>query len=345
MSSMKRTNSTVTPAASVAPLMLATLVAAGVLAGAVEAFGQSDSARYQLTFVATWSERSHPTDFPGAAHFSPLIAASHSDQVSFWSEGAPASPGIESMAELGASGILGGEVAVAITDGTAGSLVTGNGIGSSPGQEAIEITVTQEHPRVTAVSMIAPSPDWFVGVSGENLLEEGKWADQRVVRLFALDAGTDSGTSYLAANVDTVPRQPIRQLEGVPFLGVPVGHLIFRRLDGAELPVLSLRDGRFHATTVWGTPEGGRGVGQPTQITSDTGYFWFFQPSNTEVLVKVLQGCFFNEHYWVFAGGLTNVEVHLVVEDTGTGELRGYLNPLGVSFRPIQDTAALKTCP
>ena len=35
------------------------------------------SARYNLTFNATWSAQTHPTEFPASAHFSGLIGMTH----------------------------------------------------------------------------------------------------------------------------------------------------------------------------------------------------------------------------------------------------------------------------
>jgi len=59
----------------------------------------------------------------------------------------------------------------------------------------------------------------------------------------------------------------------------------------------------------------------------------------------VLDGCGINQRYWVFAGGLTDVRVELTVEDTVSGEVRIYTNPLGGAFLPIQDMEAFATCP
>ncbi len=82
------------------------------------------------------------------------------------------------------------------------------------------------------------------------------------------------------------------------------------------------------------------------QLTGDAGYFWFFSANNVEVVVKVLDACglapFHN--FWVFAAGLTDVEVTLRVVDTVSGEVREYLNPQGTAFQPIQDTDAFATC-
>ena len=80
-------------------------------------------------------------------------------------------------------------------------------------------------------------------------------------------------------------------------------------------------------------------------ISTDTGYFWFFAPSNVELVVKVLNACSFSDHYWTFAGGLTSVQVTMTVTDTLTGTTKSYTNPLNRPYQPIQDTAAFSSCP
>ena len=81
------------------------------------------------------------------------------------------------------------------------------------------------------------------------------------------------------------------------------------------------------------------------KLTRDTGYLWFFDEDNVEVVVKVLDACTPFERFWVFAAGLTDVEVDLVVTDVETNEERRYPNPAGRPFPPIQDTDAFPTCP
>ena len=66
--------------------------------------------------------------------------------------------------------------------------------------------------------MIAPSPDWFVGVSGLNLWQDGAWVENRTVALFLYDAGTDDGEDYRSANAVTDPFEPIARIEEFPSL-------------------------------------------------------------------------------------------------------------------------------
>ena len=82
-------------------------------------------------------------------------------------------------------------------------------------------------------------------------------------------------------------------------------------------------------------------------LASDTsGEFWFFNPNNTELLVKVIDACDnpdFNS-FWVFAAGLTDVEVELTVTDTATNAVWEYENEVGTPFPPVFDTQAFP-CP
>ena len=75
------------------------------------------------------------------------------------------------------------------------------------------------------------------------------------------------------------------------------------------------------------------------------GAFFFFSPDNLEVILKALDGCGFNQHFWVFFAATTNVEFTLTVTDTETNQIREYGGPLGVAFQPITDTSAFATCP
>ncbi len=110
---------------------------------------------------------------------------------------------------------------------------------------------------------------------------------------------------------------------------------------------LCLNDHRFAVNaTFQQTPLGPSIEANAVRLTADTGYFWFFDANNVELVVKVLNGCGLTNTYWVFAAGLTNVGVNLTVRDTRSGVLmRTYENPIGTPFVPIQDTGAFSSCP
>jgi hypothetical protein len=139
------------------------------------------------------------------------------------------------MAETGGKSPLDSEIDSLISDGSACVKISGGGINPSPGVVTVTLTVSQDCPVVSVVSMIAPSPDWFVGVSGLSLYENGKWIEQRVVELFPYDAGTDSGSSYTSPDEPGGSSEAIRRIETEPLLvdGVvpPLGTFTFSRLD------------------------------------------------------------------------------------------------------------------
>ena len=90
-----------------------------------------------------------------------------------------------------------------------------------------------------------------------------------------------------------------------------------------------VRQDRFRARVRWVAPDGTRGAGEGVRMTDDTGAFWFFQPSNFELVIKVLDGRAINGHFWVFYGSLTNIEFTLDVTDTESGIVKNYFNPQG----------------
>lgn len=194
-----------------------------LLAGAaVPALAGDSVGTYRLTFDATWSADTHPVDFPGNPHFSGLVGGTHHIGTRFWEVGGLATPGMESMAETGSKTLLISEVNGAIAAGEAEFVVSGPGMGDSPGQVEMTFQVSASHPLATVVTMIAPSPDWFVGVESLPLATNGVWAAEVVVELPPYDSGTDSGVTYNSPNEDTDPQEPIHGLSDIyPFTGTP----------------------------------------------------------------------------------------------------------------------------
>lgn len=191
------------------------------------------TAEYQVRFQSTWSLTNFPDAWPPNPHFSALIGGTHSGAIAFWEPGGIASNGIEFMAETGGISPLRDEVIAQINAGNAGEVVQGPGIGT-PQMTTTTFTTTEEFSRVTLVTMVAPSPDWFVGVGGLELFAGGAWVETLTVPLHVWDAGTDSGSDFTSSNADLTPHEPIALLSGGPFfLGDSLGTFTFTRLDGS----------------------------------------------------------------------------------------------------------------
>ncbi|MCP4290465.1 MAG: hypothetical protein GY780_01350 [bacterium] len=204
----------------------AMLIFGGVLIASAE------TAEYRVTFTATWSAETHPIEFPNNPHFSPLIGGTHDGSIAFWEEGELASIGIQRMAEWGSQNPLDDEVEAAIDESQAEFVLRDDAVPGSPGFADLEFVVSEEFSLVTLVTMVAPSPDWFLGVSGQELRPDGQWVEFLTVTLWPYDAGTDSGASYSSSNQPTNPHVPVSLItEGPLANGVPLGTFVFERID------------------------------------------------------------------------------------------------------------------
>lgn len=76
-------------------------------------------------------------------------------------------------------------------------------VSSGDGDTSVEFDVSTNYPLISFVSMVAPSPDWFVRISGFPLLNsEGYWKIHEEIALKAYDAGTDLGLRPTSGNQD-----------------------------------------------------------------------------------------------------------------------------------------------
>ncbi|GAB3829510.1 spondin domain-containing protein [Hymenobacter jeollabukensis] len=178
-------------------------------------------ATYRVTFEATWSPATHPGAYPAGAHFSRLIGVAHASSGgtgigdvayrALYSQGGLASTGIKDMAERGNNTALRTEIAtLQLSKQVSGWFESRQAFIGSPGRFVDTITVDAQHPLVTAVTMIAPSPDWFVALESPSLLDAaGQWQPSLSVGARAYDAGTDSGPAFDSPDQPTAPAQPV----------------------------------------------------------------------------------------------------------------------------------------
>jgi Fibronectin type III domain/Matrixin len=95
---------------------------------------------------------------------------------------------------------------------------------------------------------------------------------------------------------------------------------------------LCLLGGRFRVELTFVDPApvgGGERSATAVPSTDQTGLFWFFEPANVELVVKMLDGRGVNGHFWVYYGGITDLELRLEITDTATGRTATYRNSRG----------------
>ena len=175
-----------------------------VFVSAADLFGQS-IATYDLTVTNSWSQASHEDWAPlfssvRRPHFSHLGGGTHDSSLSIWQNGGLSSPGMIYMQETGwidhpdpATVDLKLEFDQHLADGSAYSFLNyPRHFSPLEPPVTVSLDVSSTHPLVTLVSMLGPSPDWFIGVSGLNMREAGDWREEITVDLFTHDGGTRS---------------------------------------------------------------------------------------------------------------------------------------------------------
>ncbi|WP_111683686.1 T9SS type A sorting domain-containing protein [Winogradskyella tangerina] len=189
------------------------------------------TATYDITFTSSWNSSDHGT-LPVDAHWSDLVGANHNSNVTFWELGETASAGIELVAESGINSPFDTEVQSAVNAGNAEQWLRQvfSPFAAISSATLSDVVVSEEYPLLTLVSMIAPSPDWMIGVNSLNLWDTttNTWKDTFTIDMFPHDAGTEDGYAYSTTNPETIPRGVITNISnamGYPFNSEKVGTL------------------------------------------------------------------------------------------------------------------------
>ena len=75
----------------------------------------------------------------------------------------------------------------------------------------MDIHVDEDRSLVSVITMIFPSPDWFLGISNVDMCDPktGEWKEEYSRNLLPYDSGTDDGTSFESPNSASDPRKNI----------------------------------------------------------------------------------------------------------------------------------------
>ncbi|XP_062507837.1 spondin-2-like [Corticium candelabrum] len=187
---------------------------------------------YKVSFQGEWQSGESPTtsgsgenvgkssqqshDFPQGAMFSPFAFASHNREYSMWRPRSMASKGVQDVAEKGDNAQLLEELETKKSQGEGvGYIKSHNKEVPASGEFVTYVSTDPYFPLVSFVSMLTPSPDWFIGVYNLDLCitEAMTWFKRRTVDLYAWDAGTDSGKNFTADDYPTDPQTNITLLK------------------------------------------------------------------------------------------------------------------------------------
>ncbi len=198
----------------------------------LQAHAQS-TANYDVSVTTIWNVTDH-SSLPGSAHWSNLIGATHNTPDEFVSLGTVATTGIKDVAERGDNTEIINEINAVISANRADQLLQ-DGFSPFAGNNSMagfmNITVSEDFPLVTLVSMVAPSPDWFIAVNSLNLRSgnpsiNNGWKDTFTMDVFAYDAGTDDGIDYTSSNSPNTP-VAVSMINGFPINGNKMATITF----------------------------------------------------------------------------------------------------------------------
>jgi photosystem II stability/assembly factor-like uncharacterized protein len=195
-----------------------------------------------------------------------------------------------------------------------------------------------ELPDDSGVQALLPDPQipgrWYAGTTAQGVLR-------------SIDGGSTWSpwnNGLTAADVTGLALDPF---EPQTLWASTAGGGAYSLLREAAQPCVSAQAslcllGRFQVEVNWQDGRGNAKSGKTLPLSDVTGAFWFFQPDNLELAVKVLDGRRVNGHFWVFYGALSTVSYELVVTDTVTGQVSRYQNPAG-RLASVGDTRAFPT--
>lgn len=160
--------------------VLITLCSLGILTIAPVSHAQS------MTFLVTLENLTNPAANSGQP-FSPSVFATHDSSLAFWDIGAPASFGLQQIAEEGNNAPFLGDLALA---GSAVGTTHTLGGPTMPGQSiTFSITTDASHPFLSSAWMLGRTNDGFSGMRSFDLTTVGN--SPVILSLFGLDAGTE----------------------------------------------------------------------------------------------------------------------------------------------------------
>lgn len=186
---------------------------------------------YSVEFTGKW--KAPEFGVPSGVHFTTIVGMIHNNQTYMWKEGEPASWGVERIAESGNSAPMLLEIDSIVALQKAISYVV---ITTPPptGSNKTNVYCNSNYSYISFETMLAPTPDWFTGISNFNLFQNNKWVTDTTVLLYSYDAGTETGDVFGYDNPETSPREKVHML-------TPSKAMVLANGNSLLAPVASVR--------------------------------------------------------------------------------------------------------
>jgi len=213
--------------------VLAVLVVPGTLATSCP---PDMLAVYSLALRTEWSEDRFPKQYPQwrpPAQWSKTIGYVHSVASPLFSVGAAVSAGVRQFAETGATDQLEMETKEKLFL----DAVLAPPIPAGVGDTNTTIFVDSNHTKVSVMTKLVPSPDWFIGLDSLDLCSQGAFVESVVTEAAPLDGGTDNGFTFTSPNWATQPPDAVFTITS-SYPAHPAGSFNYPHL--AALPTLAV---------------------------------------------------------------------------------------------------------
>lgn len=195
--------------------VLCTFTSIITISTAAECMG---TAKYRLVVNYKWTAARFNSR-PGFPHFSPLVLHSHGFRYSAYARFGYATAGVKDVAELGSTTQINTELKRAQSSTLVRDIAIHSGSSRATDTVSLMVTVSCRHRYVSAITMVAPSPDWILALFRLNLVKNNAFIKSKSGTIRVYDAGTDAGTTFEAFDKPSNPRQNIAPLFGPPFFG------------------------------------------------------------------------------------------------------------------------------
>ncbi|UEG50491.1 spondin domain-containing protein [Ferruginibacter lapsinanis] len=167
-------------------------------------------ASYKVTVTLKWQLPEFSV--PANAHVTLIAGMVHSADTSMWKPGTKATPGLEAVAEIGAVNTIFTEFDDIVSKQKALYKFVMFEPPGATGSIQTALIANSEYSYVSLASMVAPSPDWFMGIHDVDLHRNNSWVVDTTINMFVYDAGTEDGDIFGYTNPATMPQQNIQLL-------------------------------------------------------------------------------------------------------------------------------------